>query len=252
MNYLKRSITKFLGDFLSKVFYDVTKIILVALIPLLVFKIGYDSFFISIYSFNIFTIISYSIVLIVASIFCYSLIIRKRVKVLTNDLNTDKLTGLPNDRALNKELQETIVWAKKENKIFSLILMDIDDFKSLNEHYGYSAADEILVKLGEILRNDKRLTDRTYRQHVKGDEFIIIARETSLDNAWKAADRKRDIIARSEWKVENVKDPLHLTVSCGVTQLNEKDDSTTIINRAFEAMKAAKSKEGKNTVISRV
>lgn len=76
MNYLRRSITKFLGDFLSKVFYDLAKIILVALIPLLVFKIGYDSFFISTYSFNIFTLILYSVVLIVVSIFSYSLIIK--------------------------------------------------------------------------------------------------------------------------------------------------------------------------------
>ncbi len=82
--------------------------------------------------------------------------------------------------------------------------MGIDNFKSYNEKHGYTKADEILKKLGHILKNDSRITDTTFRQHLKGDEFIIVAAETDLSNAIKAANRKRTLIAITDFTIPGI------------------------------------------------
>lgn len=158
------------------------------------------------------------------------------------------MTGLPNHKALNEKLPETIEWAKSEKRIFSLILMDIDDFKKINTLYGYENADKVLSKLGNLLRNDGRATDTTFRQHAKGDEFIIIAKGTSLQNARLAANRKRDLIKDTSFEIKGIDVVVTLTICCGVVEYNNLDDQETILKRAHRAMMSAKTKEGKNSV----
>lgn len=167
--------------------------------------------------------------------------------MIRKDLHTDELTGLPNKKALDTELKEILTTAKKEGKNLSIILMDIDDFKKFNTNQGQNVADEVLKKFGALLKSDSRITDRIYRQHLKGDEFVIIAGETTLDNAVIAANRKRELIAKTGIQIDNVKDPFVLTVCCGVVELDhKKDDENTILVRAHSAMLMAKAIKGKN------
>ncbi len=129
--------------------------------------------------------------------------------------------------------------------------MDIDNFKELNTKFTQKTADAVLVKFGTLLKADNRLTDTIYRQHVKGDEFVIITKETILENAVKAADRKRINIAKTGIQIEGYAAPFFVTVCCGVVEFNAKaDNDEAILDRAFTAMKDAKAKIGKNATTS--
>ena len=124
--------------------------------------------------------------------------------------------------------------------------MDIDNFKDFNSKYGFQVADGIMEKLGTLLKSDSRITDSTFRQHMKGDEFIILTRETNLENAVRAANRKRELIEKTGFQTEN-EQVVYLTVCCGVVEYNpNKDNNDSFLLRAHTAMMSAKSIEGKN------
>src|SRR5690606_16588237 len=114
-----------------------------------------------------------------------------------------ELTGLKNHKALEEYIKERLQYYKKNDGALSIILIDIDDFKSFNSRYGYNTADLILGKVGELLRSDRRATDETFRKFSRGDEFLIITNDTSLSNAILAADRKRILIEKNSFIVQN-------------------------------------------------
>ncbi len=128
--------------------------------------------------------------------------------------------------------------------------MDIDNFGLINTNHGQHLADEILKKFGIFLKSDSRATDSIYRQHLKGDEFIIIARDTILDNALKAAIRKRDLIANTGIQILGYDAQFRLTVCCGIAELNANDDLDSLIERAHVAMKQAKTVMGQNNCVT--
>lgn len=246
-NYLRKSLNKFAGDVLSKLIYDIVK---GALILLIIFIAGQflpekttlGSFFKRQITFSIagFSLVMVSCVLITFLISFSAF--RKKILRIQSDNHTDELTGLLNHKALKVKITALTEQAKKTNKLLSVIILDIDDFKSFNVKYGYKIADEILVKLGQILKNDSRITDITFRQYLKGDEFIILASETDLTGASIAANRKRNMIGSTVFTVTGSTAPFHITVSCGVTTFNQTTDTVdSLLNRATDAMKAAKS-----------
>lgn len=85
--------------------------------------------------------------------------------------------------------------------------MDIDNFKALNDKFNQTVADIILKKLGINLKSDSRITDSIYRQHEKGDEFIIITKDTNLGDATTAANRKRVTISKTGISVDGYNNP---------------------------------------------
>ena len=175
------------------------------------------------------------------------LIFRYKSKLdnLIRDNNIDELTGLKNHKAL-KILLESLLKNFKDN--ISFILIDIDDFKSFNTEYGYGEADLILKKLGELLGSDKRATDETFRFFQRGDEFVVIAKETNLGQALQAAERKRKMISNNIFSVGDNKH--HLTICCGVTTLKKEDSIEILTNRVSKALEEAKSIKGKNNTKS--
>jgi|GEM_PF-1023286 len=256
IKYLKSSYKKLKDDALAKALYDILKYLTVIILTYLVLKlVPQDTTFGSLLSKNI-TINTLLFGLIILLVITFTVIVlflfnKKRFAIIKQDLHTDEMTGIPNHRALSEDLDKTIEWAKSENKTFSIILMDIDDFKNFNTKYDLSIADEVLMKFGTLLKSDNRITDKIYRQHTKGDEFIIITKETILENAVKAADRKRENIAKTSIQISGNHVPVLLSVCCGVVEFNPKtDNQKTILDRAFDAMKSAKSKSGKNATVS--
>ena len=254
-DYLVKSFKKFKDDALSKLLYDLGKLLLGALIPYLllqylpntnsiVAKLNEKS---AISYLNLIFIIVFVIVL-TALIVTY--LTNKRYNLIKKDLNTDELTGIPNNRALTNELKEVVDWAKTSNSLFSVILIDIDDFKNFNTTYGLTVADKILIKLANLLKSDSRITDKLFRQHVKGDEFVIIARNTNLQNAILAANRKKNTIAETDIEIHEHNQVFKLTVCCGVTEYTNNDTPEAILERGFKAMKNAKGVSGKNSVKS--
>ena len=248
MKNIKKSFEKFKSELLSKGFYDIFKAILIFvggllstyLISLFPFV---KTFLVSDVTMPMYFIITLG-VFIISSLF---LLFRYKSKLdnLIRDNNIDELTGLKNHKDL-KILLESLLKNFKDN--ISVILIDIDDFKSFNTEYGYGEADLILKKLGELLGSDKRATDETFRFFQRGDEFVVIARETNLGQALQAAERKRRMISNNIFSVAD--NNHHITVCCGVTTLKKEDSIETLTNRVSKALEEAKSIKGKNNTKS--
>jgi len=249
--YIKRNLLKFREELISKSLYDSLKGILVAVWLAFVVSPFYHNFSILEFlnrKFLLSAIKLISVVIVTISVTCIAAYIyyRQRFVLIGKDLRTDELTLLPNSRALTNDLPLIIQAARKDNSSLCVIMMDIDDFKAFNSNFTQSLADEVLRKFGGVLKSDNRGTDTIYRQHVKGDEFIVIARDTTFENALKAADRRREFIAKTSINVLGIQEPVQITVCCGVVQLQDDDTTKSLLDRAFEAMKLAKTNPGKN------
>lgn len=255
MGYFSNSLQKFKSDALSKAIYDSIKslifLLVGVLIPLIIpEKFSLRAFLKMEYTVYLYGIIIYSIILIIIAFLLIRLIYLKKYKTLEKDNFTDEITGLKNHKALKKHLNKTIEELLNTSKIetLSIIFIDIDDFKDYNTRYGHTKADKILKSLGQLLHNDKRGTDETFRLF-KGDEYIVIAKNTCLADAVTAANRKRQSIADNTFIIDETS--INLSVSCGVTEFKKEEDTIdTFINRASLALMAAKEIKGKNNTKS--
>ena len=247
IQYLKKSFKKFIDDALSKMTYDVTKWAIVGVGALLVtlywrrikLWLFYDL------QTPVYILIATSHVLISATALLTSILYKRKYSAIKTDYHTDALTELPNYLALNEYLPTFLTDLRKKQSSCSFILLYIDDFKRINEEAGYNNADLLLKKLAALLANDRRFTDEIYRFYLRGDEFLLILKETSLDGAVKAANRKRQLISRSIFEIHGV--DYKLTVCCGVTEYQKEDDQLSLTNRLDRALKEAKKAPSKNS-----
>lgn len=246
MKYLKDSFSKFRKDVLSKVFYDLMKylfftfilVVILKFIPII--KVKLDSEI----SVTIWILLILTLLLIGICFTISFLLFNKRFKKIQANNRIDELTGLKNHKALDLDLENIENnWNSKDAPI-ALILFDIDDFKKFNEENSYEIADKILSKLGNLLIKDSRITDETYRYFMRGDEFLIIARQTTISNAKIAADRKRKLIEGSSFEIDGKN--FKLTASCGVTEYNKNELRTKVLERVNKALQNAKKKPNKN------
>ena len=149
---------------------------------------------------------------------------------------TDYLTGLYNTRYLYKKIEEETEKSKRYKDAFSLLYVDIDNFKHHNDVYGHRAGDQLLQKFSEILNSQLREKDSAFRYG--GEEFIVLLPQTGKEEAWKVAVGLR----------KNVEQQLSfdygITVSIGVAQYRPGKD---VIEQADQAMYRAK-REEKNKV----
>jgi two-component system cell cycle response regulator len=124
----------------------------------------------------------------------------------------DPLTGLFNRRLLEDRLSSELAAAKRHGRLVSVLMVDIDHFKAVNDAHGHLGGDEVLRMVARTLRATIRKEDFVAR--FGGEEFVVIARETGLDGARLLAERIRSAVARSRcvWQDEE----LRVTVSVGV------------------------------------
>lgn len=157
---------------------------------------------------------------------------------------TDDLTRLPNHRHLRKRFSEEIERAVRFKKDLSLILLDIDHFKVINDTFGHLRGDQVLREFGARLRGLVRQIDLTGRYG--GEEFMVIAPETGMQGALMLAERIRDTISSRAFG-ENP--PIQITVSAGVSSMAVGGllDRDELIRRADQAMYQAK-RDGRNRV----
>lgn len=249
-NYFRDSIKKFKNDALSKGIYDLLKWLIITLIVLIPIKwIPYvKTLFLAQHYITTYTIVISAIILITITTFIVSRYFRKKIRIVINDNHTDELTGLKNHKALSEYLNLKLQEAKNKSESLSLIIIDIDGFKNFNTLYGFNVADQILKKLGELLGNDKRVTDETFRYFNRGDEFLVVAYDTTLSQAMQAAERKRKLIQKNLFSVDGKNH--RLTVCCGVTEFKNNDDNTSITDRVIDALNEAKKIAGKNNTKS--
>jgi len=123
--------------------------------------------------------------------------------------NTDGLTGLYNHRQFHERLEQEIARGSRFGAVFSVIMLDIDLFKVYNDIYGHLAGDQILRKMGELIRSSVRKLDIPFRYG--GEEFTVILPEARLDNAYKIAERIRRAI-----ELEASSKTMPVTVSLGI------------------------------------
>ncbi|HRE15545.1 MAG TPA: diguanylate cyclase, partial [Rhodocyclaceae bacterium] len=155
----------------------------------------------------------------------------------------DQLTGALNRRGLEEIMDKEMARANRHETLFSLALLDLDNFKKLNDSLGHEAGDEALIHLTAVCRDTLRPQDTVAR--FGGEEFVILLPETGIDDAVNALVRLQRELTKRFFMHDNKK--VLITFSAGATQLRPGDDRATITKRADEAMYRAK-KSGKNRV----
>lgn len=158
--------------------------------------------------------------------------------------NFDSLTGLYNRRTILGKLQEQVNLANRYRDDFTLIMLDIDRFREVNDHHGYLTGDEVLESIATLIRNNIRRTDIAGRYG--GEEFIIILPKINLSSSWSVAERLRSIIAQAELR-DATGNVFSITVSLGLAGWEQKDDANSLIARVEEAVHKAK-KKGRDRV----
>lgn len=147
--------------------------------------------------------------------------------------HVDPVTGLWNRHYLDAELGAAIAKAQTELSPLTLLMIDIDGFKPINDHHGHATGDRVLQAIGARLNANVRSLDTVAR--FGGDEMVVIMPDVSLEAARSIAERLRAMIADTAITV-----PMGITVSIGLAEMIDGDDALTLLARADDALYAAK------------
>ena len=156
---------------------------------------------------------------------------------------TDELTGLRNRRAFYEAGDAALEWARRYEHALTLVMLDIDHFKRINDTLGHAAGDAALRGLAEALRYGARASDIAGR--LGGEEFAVLLPETAVEEAAGYAERLRKAVAATA--VVHQREEIRFTCSFGVAQMRASDDLDALIARADAALYRAKG-EGRDRV----
>lgn len=160
---------------------------------------------------------------------------------------TDAVTGLYNRHFMSSHLESLVETAQNEKKPISVLMVDIDHFKRVNDLYGHQAGDEILKEFGNRIACNIRGVDLATRYG--GEEFVVIMPDTDMSFAETVAERLRKEIEGAPFAMTGQKDPVSVTVSVGVATLVDYDETaSSLLDRADQALYAAKN-NGRNRVV---
>lgn len=160
---------------------------------------------------------------------------------------TDGMTGLYNFRYFRNYLEDEIKRSMRYNRPISLIILDLDGFKEINDRYGHPAGDRLLLDVANIIRNSVRETDLPARYG--GEEFVIICPETESKDAVTVAQRIRTTVEATRFYLTPDK-RRGITLSAGVASFpTDASDDTTLMHAADHALYRAK-RAGKNRVVA--
>jgi diguanylate cyclase (GGDEF)-like protein len=166
--------------------------------------------------------------------------------LLASRANVDGLTGLWNRSYFNQRLEDEVAAARRYGRSVSLLLADVDNFKSLNDKFGHPFGDRVLQALGESMQSTFRATDAPCRYG--GEEFAIILTETRLNGAVEAAERLHAAVRALELSMPGERLPVTLSIGASSTELFDSradragDALVAMADRALYAAKRA----GKN------
>jgi diguanylate cyclase (GGDEF)-like protein len=164
---------------------------------------------------------------------------------LFNFAACDALTGLYNKRFMFNELENYSRITRRSGRPFSIIMIDIDDFKQINDRFGHLSGDEYLKQLAELIR--RSLRDQDIAGRIGGEEFLVILPETAIDGAFRLAVRIRKNVEEFVLPYQNSE--IRTTISSGVCQYEKGiKDVKEFLDLADQAMYEAKRSE-KNKVM---
>jgi diguanylate cyclase len=160
---------------------------------------------------------------------------------------TDPLTGLGNRKYFDRSIEIAVQNALANGEPLSLLMFDIDHFKSFNDSYGHLTGDQVLRLVGMSLKQTIKGQDITARYG--GEEFVVLLPNTALRQALTVADHIRRAIMSKELKKKSTGEILgRVTISVGVSMLKPDDDTDSLIERADACLYAAK-RNGRNRVV---
>ncbi len=159
--------------------------------------------------------------------------------------STDPLTETLNRRSMRVKIDEEISRSARYQQHFSLIFLDIDHFKGINDKYGHDKGDLALVQVAEILRSGIRGGDAVSRWG--GEEFLVLLLNSDLDGAKQFGERLMDDLRNHPWS--EISEGYQLTVTAGVVAHKEGESFESLIKRADTAMYRGK-EEGRNRLIA--
>jgi len=154
---------------------------------------------------------------------------------------TDPLTGLRNRRAFDDSLGLEIAAVERTRSPLSLLVLDVDHFKQINDSFGHDAGDKVLRSIAKVLSGCVRIIDIVAR--VGGEEFAVILPHTDAQGAHEVAQRMRAAVAQASWLSQPT------TISIGAASLRTAETACSLYARADAALYAAK-KSGRNRVVA--
>ena len=157
----------------------------------------------------------------------------------------DPLTGLFNSRQLHEQLRVELERAERYHRPLSLMMLDCDHFKRINDSYGHLEGDRVLQCLAQVIRQTLRSSDHAYRYG--GEEFVVLMPETGLSAATHLAERLREGFASSVLETGSGQQ-LRCTISIGVAELIDGESEISLLRRADDAGYEAK-RRGRNCVV---
>lgn len=167
--------------------------------------------------------------------------IEKLQKRLTEQSAIDPLTGALNRREIDSILLDAIARKTRWGTPASILVLDIDEFKSVNDTYGHAAGDQVLRDLTSLITRRSRIVDRLFR--MGGDEFMVYLPDTTSDGARRLAEDVREFVAEAYFVEDR-----SITVSIGIVELEAGEDVDEWIKRGDQALYAAK-QGGRNAAV---
>lgn len=186
------------------------------------------------------TTVMITIVVMSAFAYAFAAITNNQREKLLQLATRDPLTGVGNRRALENKLFDAVNVFKRTGTPASMLLIDLDHFKKVNDRHGHAAGDQILQSITEIINLRIRITDSLYR--IGGEEFVVILDGQDLHKAAHLAEQLRTLIEANELVPDS-----SVTISVGVAELKAGESTRDWIHRADEALYRAK-RSGRNAM----
>lgn len=172
--------------------------------------------------------------------------LRENLQQVQREALTDALTGIPNRKFFDARLTEAARESQSENEALSLLIADIDHFKSFNDNFGHQIGDQVLKLVARTLSDSVKGRDTPAR--FGGEEFAIILPRTDIKQAVIVADQIRNAVMRRRFVGKDTRDDYGgVTLSFGVAQYRSAEDLAEFVRRADAALYHAK-REGRNRV----
>ena len=172
--------------------------------------------------------------------------LRDNVQMSIEMAITDALTGLYNRRYMETHVGTLVEQAASRSKPLTVLVLDIDYFKSINDSWGHDAGDDVLREFAVRIRKSIRGIDLACRYG--GEEFVVVMPETDMAVATMVAERLRRRIASEPFPIQQGARSIEVTISIGIAALGRGEDAAAVVKRADQALYRAK-RDGRNRVV---